>query len=184
MALRPTFPRISVLLGIVSGLLFSACHGGPSSGAGGFLRPQQELTGLPYASQSFLTMASQLDTDGDSAISKQELDHYLSQRFLMFDADGDGSVTREEFRSTEERDKTLRRQKHEYFDRSFAKLDADSDGKLTKSELLAGAGERFTRADSNRDGRITAEDYAQSNGPPSQDMRGSRGRGFGGRGGF
>lgn len=167
------------------GVVVTACHGGPPMGSGGFPRSQSEITGLPYASQSFPTLATILDTNGDGGISQQELDAYLTQRFTFLDPDGNGMVTREEFRSAEERDKTLQRQKQEYLDRTFGRLDSDSDGMLSKNEILTGAAQRFKRADADGDGLITAEDAALSNGPPQQGMRGGRGRGGSqGRGGF
>lgn len=164
----------------IAGFMLAACHSGPPGGGVGYSRPQPELTGLPYASQSFPTLATILDTNGDGGISPQELEIYLSQRFAFMDADGNGTVTREEFRSTEERDKTLQRQKQEYLDRTFGRLDSDNDAQLTKNELITGAAQRFKRADADGDGRITAEDAALSNGPPQQGMRGGRGRGMGG----
>ncbi len=161
--------------------ILAACHGGPPGGGGGFQRPQPEVTGLSYASQSFPALATSLDTNGDGGISQQELDAYLSQRFTFLDADGNGTVTREEFRTAEERDKTLQRQKQEYLDRTFGRLDSDSDGQLTKNELLTEATQRFKRADVDGDGALTAEDLAAPNGPPQQGMRGGRSRGFGGQ---
>lgn len=171
----------------IAGLALAACHGGPPGGSSGFPRPQPEITGLPYASQSFPTMASTFDINGDGGISQQELETYLSQRFTFLDADGNGTVTRDEFRSAEERDKTLQRQKQEYLDRIFGRLDSNNDVQLTKNELLTGAVQRFNRVDTDGDGLITAEDAASSNGLPQQGMRGGRGRGMGGpqwRGGF
>lgn len=161
--------------------ILAACHGEPPGGSGGFQRPQPDVTGLPYASQSFPTLASSLDTNGDGGISQEELDAYLSQRFTFLDADGNGTVTREEFRTAEERDNTLQRPKQEYLDRTFGRLDSDSDVQLTKNELLAGASQRFKRADADGDGVLTAEDLASPNGPPQQGMHGARSRGFGGQ---
>ncbi len=166
---------------ILTALILAACHGGPPGGSGGFPKPQPEITGLPYASSSFPTMATTLDADGDGGVSQQEIEAYLSQRFTFLDADGNGTVTRDEFRSAEERDKTLQRQKQEYLDRTFGRLDSDSDGQLTKQELLAGAAQRFMRTDLNGDGLLTSDDIISSEGSPQHNVRGGRGRGFGGQ---
>lgn len=177
-ALRSFITRIGLFFVT---MVMAACHGGAPGGGGGFQRPQPEVTGLPYASQSFPALATNLDTNGDGGVSQQELDAYLSQRFTFLDADGNGTVTREEFRTAEERDKTLQRQKQEYLDRTFGRLDSDSDGQLTKNELLTGASQRFKRGDTDGDGALTAEDLASPNGPPQQGMHGGRSRGFGGQ---
>lgn len=173
---------------VIGCLLLIGCQAGPPSGFGGFPRGQQELTGLPYANQSFPSLMAQIDADGDAAISKQEVEHYLSRRFLTFDADGDAAVTQQEFRSAEERDQVVQREKQEYLDRTFGQLDTDHDGRLTKTELLAGAEERFGRIDVNRDARLTADDYVTPDRFPRRDGTGWRGRGgfggFGGRGRF
>lgn len=177
-------PHLQAVAIVIGCLLLIGCQTGPPSGSGGFPRGPQELTGLPYANQSFPSLMAQLDADGDAAITKQEVEHYLSRRFLAFDADGDAAVTQQELQSAEQRDQVVQREKQEYLDRTFGQLDTDHDGRLTKTELLAGAEERFGRIDVNRDARLTADDYVQ---PSRFSPRGGdswRGRGRGGFGGF
>lgn len=78
------------------------------------------------------------------------------------DADGDGTLSREEMMAPA--------------DRRFMLLDTDRDGRLSRDEFRAGSLRQFERLDVNRDGRVdTAERQAM------RGMDGKR-RGYGMRG--
>ncbi len=170
------------VVGLGGCLLLSGCHGNASGSRAGWSggKSQPDLIGLPYSAQSFSHLLIALDANHDAAISRGELETYLGERYLLFDANADGVVTREEFGSAEQRDAALQRFRQQYMDRLFGQLDVDADGRLTRTELLSVATQRFTRTDVDGGGRITEEDLAPP-GPPSSSggMRG-RGRGFGG----
>ena len=112
-----------------------------------------------------------LDANGDGFIDKTEAaqappgerprGQFLMRRLQQLDADGDGNITRAEWKGEAE---------------MFDRLDADHDGVLTREELRE-IGQRmegwrgkagdalFRRADEDQDGRISREEWPL---PPEQ----------------
>ena len=86
-------------------------------------------------------------------ISIEEAEARATERFAAIDADGDGTVTREELFS-EERHKARKAEKHQ---RMFDRLDADDDGIVTAEEFVKRI-ERLARLDSNDDGEVTRDE--------------------------
>lgn len=118
---------------------------------------------------------STLDTDGNGALTLEELQAAGAARFAVADADGDGALSADE----------LTAQMSERAERGVARmidrLDENGDGLLQQAELEARrGGERadrmFARADANDDGSISAEEFEAAK------ERGDR-RGGGKRGG-
>jgi len=148
-------------------------------------RTEAYLTGLPYSGRSFATLLVALDLNGDGAISGAELDAYLRERFSFMDADGDGTVTRQEFDTAELRDETLRKMKQEYLERLFGYLDSNGDGTFTKADFLEGGQQRFRGTDMDGDGRLTEKEWAGTGNVPFPPVGPhGRGRGLDGRSTF
>ena len=67
------------------------------------------------------------------------------QRMKRFDSDGDGKVTREEFRGSE---------------RMFDRFDKDNDGVITQDEVRRRGSDSLQRAaDSDKDGKVSKEEW-------------------------
>lgn len=81
------------------------------------------------------------DADSDGRISQAEFVDRRLARLTAADANGDGSVTREEMRAA------LQARHAERADKRFAKLDADGNGAITRAEFDAARGERGARLD-------------------------------------
>jgi hypothetical protein len=64
----------------------------------------------------------------------------------------------------------------------MAKFDSDSNGAITLAEARAGAAKMFAGADSNRDGRVTAEEMRAFHGKMGGHHRGGHGDGKGPKG--
>ncbi len=121
-----------------------------------------------------------LDADGDGQITVAEFKALAQARFDAMDTDGNGVISEEEMtaRAAEKAaEKAARR-----FARLLEWRDADGDGALSAVELADGRGEKlFARADRNRDGVISAEEYAAAMEKAAQ--RGNHGRRGDGHGG-
>jgi Ca2+-binding EF-hand superfamily protein len=103
------------------------------------------------------------DADGDGSVSREEFQPPEERRgqglFDRADGNGDGVVTREEVESSvAEQAEERRRQMSERMLARFDSMDADGDGKLTRAEATEHA---FTRVDADGDGYIT-EDEARA----------------------
>jgi Ca2+-binding EF-hand superfamily protein len=109
-----------------------------------------------------------LDTDHDGTVSKQELIAYMEAQFDKADTDHDGTLDRNEF---EQLRKSLGitiapAQKTSSGASSGPKLsmtavDKDSDGTVSKEEFTAYLGAQFDRADVDHDGTLDRKELAQ-----------------------
>jgi Ca2+-binding EF-hand superfamily protein len=108
-------------------------------------------------------------------LSKQEVD----RRFKMFDTDGDGRISKEEFElnkvvalftplnrsasggppSQMDRQIAITREKSRLSREAFNALDTNSDGVLTGSEIIASDEMRFENIDKNGDGYIDRAEF-------------------------
>jgi len=98
-------------------------------------------------------MIARIDSDGDGAVSRAEVDAFIDGRFEASDADGDGEVTEAEMIAKAQARAAVQAAKR------FARLDTNGDGRLSRREVESRAGVRFDcvfeRVDGNGDGIVT-----------------------------
>lgn len=100
--------------------------------------------------------ARQVDANGDSVISKEEVQAMQDKQFAELDIDGDGEVTAAELSS-----RMLEKQKQRIermAEMQVNRLDANGDGVVSKEEFSASAEKGFDRRDTNGDGELTREE--------------------------
>lgn len=103
------------------------------------------------------------DADQDGSVTKEEFEAHRSEKAAALDADGDGYLTAEELTTHFEANSQMRNARR--VDRMIARADADGDGKLSAAEMLLGAGRSgrgamlFERADADEDGVVTEEEF-------------------------
>jgi Ca2+-binding EF-hand superfamily protein len=109
----------------------------------------------------------QFDTNQDGVVTQVEIDEVRSSRLAEFDADGDGSLTLEEYQAL-----WLDAMRERMVDQ-FQAHDDDGDGLVTVEEF----GERYDsmvgRLDRNDDGEITQDDLRRR--PRDRDRGGNDG---------
>jgi Ca2+-binding EF-hand superfamily protein len=117
-----------------------------------------------------------LDTDKDGAVTLQEMTTVHHARFAKIDANGDGSVTRDEFMAYSAKPKPANakpsdtkasERKAKYFER----LDADKSGAISGQEWDAVAEQQFAALDADKDGKVTKDEMAAAR----ERFRGHRG---------
>lgn len=129
-------------------------------------------------------MFSEMDLDGDGAVTLQELQTAREGRFTRADADGDGLVTRDELIAQ------AMTRAGDRIDRLLEQADGDGDGALSAAELdslretrrMAGMERMFERADTDGDGTITEAEFeamADHMGEPRGHHGDRRGHGHG-----
>ncbi len=93
------------------------------------------------------------DTNADGLLSRSEVASLprLAENFGAIDANRDDSISFEELRAFHGKKRG---------ERFIQRLDTDRDGKVSQAEALAAAQARFDRADSNKDGFVTADELA------------------------
>lgn len=110
---------------------------------------------------------TQMDTNGDGALSQEEIQASADARFAAMDADGDGFLTAEEMQAAAAARRADRGQ------RMLERLDADGNGSLSAQELAAmGEGKMgkrsdrmMQRMDANEDGKLSPEEMAGRHSP-------------------
>jgi hypothetical protein len=96
------------------------------------------------------------DTNKDGIVTRAEFNGARIARFAQMDRNGDGFVSRDDFRTL----LRLRPQAGQRLDSLLAAGDANHDGRLSREEQLAAPMPLFERVDANRDGKIDAKEMA------------------------
>lgn len=98
------------------------------------------------------------DTNADGSVDMAEFKIAAAERFKKMDADNDGIVSKDEFRSH------MRARKDERKEKSFARMDTNGNGSIERDEFLAHkkarAERKFTRMDKDANGSVSKEEYA------------------------
>lgn len=139
--------------------------GGPGGGPGGGWGP----CGGPGGGMGPGTMMLEwLDEDDDGTVTLEEFQAGHAERFTEMDANGDGEITPDEF-------KTPPKPKETRMQRMFRRLDANKDGVVTLDEFEKRSEVKFERFDLNGDKVITIEEMQQvmMRGPRPQKVPGT-----------
>lgn len=104
---------------------------------------------------------SELDLDGDGALTLQEMQGAAEGRFARADADGDGLVTRDELLAQATAQAEAR------IDRMLERADSDGDGAISAAEIdamrearrVARMERMFERVDADGDGTVTEAEF-------------------------
>ena len=125
-------------------------------------------------------MVEQLDTNGDGAVSKAEVDASRAAAFAAADTNGDGGVSQAEVLAYQEAQRAERRAAREA--EMFARADTNGDGVLGPDEFGPRVDRMFEALDKDDDGMITAEEREEAR-ESWRERRGERRRGRGEGGG-
>ncbi|RKF16687.1 hypothetical protein D6850_03870 [Roseovarius spongiae] len=113
-----------------------------------------------FGGEMMRTLFDAVDADGDGTVTREEVDSYRASRLAEVDASGDGALSIEEF-------DTLYRE----FTRSrmvdmFQHLDADGDGVISRDEMDTRVSRMFDRMDRDGDGALTLQQRGASRSAP------------------
>lgn len=96
------------------------------------------------------------DANNDGTVTMEEFDEAARTRFGRMDKDGNGSISRDEFRDYV----MARRMEHKA--EKLKRMDTNQDGKVTEDEFVSYKSEKakrkFARMDENKDGNLTADE--------------------------
>lgn len=94
---------------------------------------------------------SVFDSDGDNALSQDEVPGPVWERLAIHDLDEDGVVSRQELKS-------------QAADRVFGNFDENEDGLLTEDEVPAMLWNRLSKADADESGSVSVEEFLATQG--------------------
>jgi Ca2+-binding EF-hand superfamily protein len=97
------------------------------------------------------------DSNGDNLVTMDELNESAAGRFDRMDDDGNGVVTRDEFRDY------IGERRAQWRERKFALMDTDKDGQVSQNEYVAyqqkRAERRFLYIDADKNGNLSQDEY-------------------------
>jgi len=97
---------------------------------------------------------SDLDTNGDGGITREEMKGHARARFDAADTDGDGALSQSEMIAR------MQARMERRTSRMIERHDADGDGKLGFDEMRMRSGNRmFGRLDADSDGTVTQAEF-------------------------
>lgn len=128
---------------------------------------------------------SQMDQNGDGAITLEEMQAGPEAMFAAADTDGDGALSREELLAASAA------RMAQNVDRMLERADGDGDGRLSAAEIAAMQDSRretrmarmFDRLDADGNGSLSAEELEQARTRMDRRGGGERGEGHGRPGG-
>lgn len=103
-----------------------------------------------------------LDTNGDGAIDSTELANARTTRFKRLDENGDGVVSEVEQMRAQDRVRRRAAMMEAMMARQFERLDTNHDHSLSEDELLSAPQPLAARADADKNGVITREEFDQA----------------------
>lgn len=111
-------------------------------------------------------MQEMMDVNGDGSVSRDEFKSFHSDHFKKADKNNDGNLDAPEFAMlskimAEERAKAMELAKQKRMKRHFDKADTDKNGKISKAEFEAIGERHFTRMDHNDDGSLNQDDRSK-----------------------
>ena len=96
-----------------------------------------------------------MDTNGDGAVTAEEIEAQRAGKFAQFDANKDGELSPDEFNALEEDMRRERQQAH------FQRMDADGNKSVSLEEFSGPRDKMFERFDKNKDGKLTADEMSK-----------------------
>lgn len=107
-------------------------------------------------------MLTQMDANGDGAITMEEISLFHANQFEAADTDGNGALSKEELLAA--RDKARSDRAAAGMDRMISRLDENGDGEIGIDEQKAGdrMTRMFERLDADKDGTISAEELKEA----------------------
>lgn len=124
--------------------------------AGAFILTVAVSIATAYAGGKGAEYFKATDTNGDGALSKEEMAASRMQRLGATDADKDGFISADEL--AEHRAAMIRAKKDKHFSRFSSRFDANKDGKVSLDEIKAFDPPYFKKADADGDGKLTQEE--------------------------
>jgi Ca2+-binding EF-hand superfamily protein len=122
------------------------------SGCAAVARKALAAGGKPNISQ----LLANADENGDGKITRAEFTNARARLFAKLDRNGDGFLSKDDV----PQGLLGRRRGGDRMQQAMAMLDKNGDGRISREEFVNGPGLLFTRADSNHDGVIDAQELA------------------------
>lgn len=143
-------PHKLAAMGVIAGLLGSACSSMPSLMGGG----KSPLGSGSALDQTFIGAAQTWDFDKNGTVTCDEWKNYAATLFRESDGDGNGALDAAEFQQMSRTDRLFEIADVAYFD-------ANRDGKVTLEEMTGKQNTAFRLLDKNGDCQIDRNESVQ-----------------------
>jgi Ca2+-binding EF-hand superfamily protein len=124
--------------------------------------PRRQVLAMP-STHTRAGMLEIYDTDGDGVVTREEFDRQRDEAFKRTDTNGDGRIDADEYLlEFEDRlDRQIAKTREAANKQSavrFKALDTDEDGRISPAEYAASGKRMFDRLDTNKDGVVSLDD--------------------------